>query len=68
MDTRYEMLRRLLQLEVDTGLELITLDELKAIDAMWDQEGDLSRRKLVDLYYSIKNRRRQQICSFITDL
>lgn len=54
MEARYEMLRRLLELEVETGLELITLDELKAIDAMWDEEGDLSRRKLVDLYYDIK--------------
>lgn len=54
MEARYEMLRRLLELEVETGLELITLDELKAIDAMWDEEGDLSRRKLVDLYYEIK--------------
>jgi len=54
METRYDMLSRLLQLEVSTGLELITMDELKAIDAMWDDEGDLSRRKLVELYYSIK--------------
>lgn len=54
MDTRKEMLRRLLQLEMDTGLELISLEELKQIDKMWDDEGDLSRRSLVDIYYSVK--------------
>ena len=32
METRKEMLRRLLQLEVDTGLSLITIEELKVID------------------------------------
>jgi len=54
METRKEMLRRLLQLEVNTGLSLITVDELKQIDLYWDQEGDLSRRFLVDIYSSIK--------------
>lgn len=53
-ETRKEMLRRLLQLEVDTGLDLISVDELKAIDVIWDEEGDISRRQLVDLYYEIK--------------
>lgn len=57
MDTRKEMLRRLLQLEVDTGLSLITIEELKVIDSMWDSEGDLSRRCLVDIYYNIKGER-----------
>lgn len=54
LETRKEMLRRLLQLEVDTGLTLITIDELKQIDLYWDKEGDLSRRTLVDIYSSIK--------------
>ena len=53
MATRQEMLRKLLQLEVDTGLSLITLDELKYIDSLWDSEGDLTRRKLVDIYFEI---------------
>lgn len=53
METRREMLRRLLQLEVDTGLSLITIEELKQIDMMWDSEGDLTRRSLVELYYDV---------------
>ena len=56
MATRKEMLRRLLQLEVDTGLSLITIDELKQIDAIWDSEGDLTRRELVNLYREITGR------------
>ena len=35
------------------GYELITLEELKAIDEIWDQELDLSRRVLVELYEEI---------------
>lgn len=54
METRKEMLKRLLQLEVDTGLSLITIEELKYIDTLWDSEGDLSRRCLVDIYYAVK--------------
>jgi DNA sulfur modification protein DndC len=34
MEARQEMLRRLLQLEVDTGLSLITREELKYIDIL----------------------------------
>lgn len=54
MEARALMLKKLLTLEVETGLDLITVEELKAIDKMWDAEGDLSRRTLVELYYSIK--------------
>ena len=54
METRKEILRRLLQLEVETGFELITMDELKIIDKMWEDEGDLSRRALVDIYAEVK--------------
>lgn len=57
MDTRKEMLRRLLQLEVDTGLDLISIEELKQIDKMWDDEGDLTRRCLVEIYFSVKGER-----------
>ena len=53
METRKEMLRRLLKLEKETGLSLITLEELKQIDLMWDNEGDLTRRCLVDIYSEI---------------
>ncbi len=54
MTTRQEMLRRLLKLEVETNLNLITLEELKVIDEIWDSEGDLSRRSLVDIYREVK--------------
>ena len=50
------MLRRLLQLEEETGFSLITIDELKQIDLLWDHEGDLSRRSLVNIYSSVKGK------------
>lgn len=57
MGTRKEILRRLLKLEMETGFELITIQELKMIDKMWEDEGDLSRRALVDIYYDVKKER-----------
>ena len=57
MKSRKEMLRRLLQLEIDTGLSLITVEELKQIDLYWDKEGDLTRRELVDIYHEITGKR-----------
>lgn len=54
METRKEILRRLLQLEVNTGFELITLEELKTIDKLWEDEGDLTRRSLVEIYTEVK--------------
>ena len=54
LEARCKILERLLQLEIDTGLELITMGELKTIDKMWDEEGDLTCRRLVDTYYKIK--------------
>lgn len=57
MDSRKRILQRLLQLEVDTGLDLISLDELKQIDAVWDTEGDLTRRDLVQIYHQIKGKK-----------
>ena len=56
-ETRKKMLSELLKLEVETGLNLISLEELKVIDQLWDKEGDLSRRQLVELYYEIKGTR-----------
>ena len=47
------ILRRLLETQKKIGYELITLEELKAIDEIWDQELDLSRRVLVELYEEI---------------
>ena len=54
MEARKEILRRLFKLEMETGFELITMPELKMIDKMWEDEGDLSRRALVDIYYEVK--------------
>ena len=53
-ESRRIILEKLLELENETGLELITIGELKAIDKMWDEEGDLSCRKLVDTYFKVK--------------
>ncbi len=57
MSARQEILRRLLTVEKQTGFELITQDELKMIDTVWDSEGDLTRRKLVDIYYDVFGKR-----------
>ena len=57
METRKLILRDLLALEEKTGFELITMDELKMIDKMWEDEGDLSRRALVEIYYEVKHKR-----------
>lgn len=57
MQGRIVILRKLLQLQKDTGLEIITAEELKAIDRMWELEGDLYRRTLVDIYYEIMGER-----------
>lgn len=53
MSARQEILKRLLILQRDTGFELITNEELKMIDTIWDLEGDLSRRKLVSIYREV---------------
>ena len=42
-------------LEEETGFELITIDELKMIDKIWEDEGDLTRRALVDIYNEVKH-------------
>ena len=57
MEARKDLLRNLLKLEVSTGLDLISLEELKTIDEMWDKEGDLTRRTLVDIYFEIKKKK-----------
>ena len=54
LEARRMILEGLLDLENKTGLELITIGELKVIDRMWDEEGDLSCRRLVDSYYKVK--------------
>lgn len=54
LEARRIILEGLLELENQTGLGLITLQELKVIDKMWDEEGDLTCRSLVDTYYKVK--------------
>ena len=54
---RQVILEKLLELENITGQELITKEELKAIDAMWESEGDIYRRTLVEIYARVKGER-----------
>lgn len=56
LEGRKLILEKLLQLEVESGLELITEAELKYIDKLWEEEGDLSKRLLVDTYSKIKGK------------
>ena len=57
LSARQEILKRLLTLQKETGFELISFEELKHIDSLWDSEGDLSRRMLCDTYYEVYNKR-----------
>lgn len=52
-EARQEILERLLKIQKQMNYELISEDELRAIDEIWDNEKDLSRRTLVDLYYQV---------------
>lgn len=56
---RKEILKRLLetQLKMNEYIDfpLITIEELEQIDMIWDNEEDLTRRSLVDIYYDIMN-------------
>lgn len=57
LSARKEILKRLLILQRDTKFELISVEELKMIDTIWDNEGDLTRRALVDIYYDVFGKR-----------
>ena len=57
LEARRTILRNLLELQKKTKMTLITIDELKVIDEMWDNDGDLERRHLVDLYYEVTGER-----------
>ena len=54
---RKEILRKLLETQVIMNeyidFPLITIEELEQIDMIWDNEEDLTRRSLVDIYYDI---------------
>lgn len=49
-EARKLILTKLIETQQKMGYELITQEELKAIDEIWDDELDLSRRTLVELY------------------
>lgn len=49
-EARKIILSKLIETQTKMGYELITQEELKAIDEIWDAELDLSRRTLVELY------------------
>ncbi len=52
-EARQLILKKLIQTQQKMGYELITIQELKAIDEIWDEELDLSRRTLVELYFEL---------------
>lgn len=54
---RQMILEKLLRTQVQMRYELITIDELRAIDRIWDEEQDLTRRTLVELYYRVTGQR-----------
>jgi DNA sulfur modification protein DndC len=51
------ILKKLLELQKlinqEYEIDLITKEELEVIDMIWDQEEDLYRRSLVDIYYKV---------------
>ena len=56
-EARQLILERWLETQKTNGYELITIEELKAIDKIWDTELDLSRRTLVELYERLTGER-----------
>lgn len=56
-EARQLILEKLIETQNKLGYELITIDELKAIDEIWDDELDLSRRTLVELYEKLTGER-----------
>lgn len=56
-EMRKEILTRLLRLQEQIKYELITIPELKAIDKIWDDELDLTRLALPDLYYDVTGKK-----------
>ena len=56
-EARQMILEKLLVTQEEMNYELITEDELRAIDRIWDEEKDLSRRTLVDLFHRVMGTR-----------
>lgn len=52
---RKMILEELLKLENKVGIPLITMEELREIDKIWDEEFDLTRTSLCDIYRKVKN-------------
>ncbi len=52
-DARKLILKRLIETQKEMKYPLITVEELKAIDEIWDDELDLSRRTLVEFYLEL---------------
>lgn len=50
---RKVILEKLIKTQIEMNYPLITIEELKAIDEIWDDELDLSRRTLVELYFEL---------------
>lgn len=46
-------IQRYMQKEEGLDIDLITLEELKAIDNIWQEEHDLKRTTLVNIYYEV---------------
>lgn len=49
-EARKIILRKLIETQNEMNYPLITLEEIRAIDEIWDDELDLSRRELVNFY------------------
>lgn len=56
-EARQLILAELIKTQQKMGYELITIEELKAIDEIWDDELDLSRRTLVELYEKLTGKK-----------
>ncbi|MBI6874902.1 DNA phosphorothioation system sulfurtransferase DndC [Clostridium aciditolerans] len=58
---RQEILKKLLELQKlineEYEIDLISKEELEAIDKIWDDEEDLTHRTLVDLYHEVMGER-----------
>ena len=56
-EARQLILSKLIETQQKMGYTLISVEELKAIDEIWDSELDLSRRTLVELYEKLTGER-----------
>jgi len=52
-DTRAEILKKVLEIELQTGLEVISRPELSAIQLQWNYDGGFNHR-VSDIYFQVK--------------